>query len=87
MLSQKFSIPSPAHSPTHTLPLLGPGVPCTGAYKVCKTKGPLPNDGQLGHPLKHELETRALGVLVSSYQIHIFNRKKSCYLLNSFCGA
>jgi hypothetical protein len=42
--------------------------PCTGAYKVSKTKASLPNDGQLGHLLLHmQLETRALGVLISSY--------------------
>jgi hypothetical protein len=35
------TLPLPC-SPTHPLPLLGPEVPlCTGAYKVCKTKGPL----------------------------------------------
>jgi hypothetical protein len=33
-----YTLP-PTCSPTH--PLLGPGVPCTGAYKVCKTNGPL----------------------------------------------
>ena len=40
MLSPKS--PITPHSPTHPLPLLGPGgLPCTGAYKVCKNKGPL----------------------------------------------
>jgi hypothetical protein len=35
---------------------------CTGAYNLCKTKG------LSGHPLLHmQLETQALGVLVSSY--------------------
>ena len=53
----------PSHSSTHPLPLLGPGIPCNEAYKVCKT-----NDGQLDYLLVHiQLETRALGVLVSSY--------------------
>jgi hypothetical protein len=43
--------------------------PCTGAYKVCKTKGAsLPSDGRLGHLLlRMPLETQALRVLVSSY--------------------
>jgi hypothetical protein len=43
--------------------------PVLGAYKVCKTKGPLfPMIGRLGHLLIHrQLETSALGVLVSSY--------------------
>jgi hypothetical protein len=40
MLSQKSPRPSP-HSLTHPLALLGPGIPRTEAYKVCKTKGPL----------------------------------------------
>jgi hypothetical protein len=31
----------PHHFPTHPLLLLGPGVPFTEAYKVCKTNGPL----------------------------------------------
>ena len=38
MLSQKSPIPSSPHSPTHPLPLFGPGVPLYWAYKVCKTK-------------------------------------------------
>ena len=31
----------PPCSPTHPLPLLGLAFPCTGAYKVCNTKGSL----------------------------------------------
>jgi hypothetical protein len=41
MLSQKSPTPSPTHSPTHPLLLLDLGVPCTEAYKVCTTNGPL----------------------------------------------
>ena len=42
MLSQKSPIPSPcpAPLPTHSH-FLALAFPCTGAYKVCKTKGPL----------------------------------------------
>ena len=42
MLSQKFPIPSPcpASLPTHSN-FLALAFPCTVAYKVCKTKGPL----------------------------------------------
>jgi hypothetical protein len=43
MLSQKFPIPTPPHPtplPTHSY-FLALAFPCTGAYKVCKTKGPL----------------------------------------------
>ena len=42
MLSQNFPIPSPhpAPLPTHSH-FLALVFPCTGAYKVCKTKGPL----------------------------------------------
>ena len=42
MLSQKFPIPSlrPAPLPTHSH-FLALAFPCTGAYKVCNTKGPL----------------------------------------------
>jgi hypothetical protein len=42
ILFQKFPIPSPHHAllPTH-FHLLALAFPCTGAYKGCKTKGPL----------------------------------------------
>ena len=42
MLSQKFPIPSthPDPLPTHSH-FLALAFPCTGAYKVCNTKGPL----------------------------------------------
>ena len=42
MLSQKFPIPSlcPAPLPTHSR-FLALAFLCTGAYKVCNTKGPL----------------------------------------------
>ena len=42
MLSRKFPIPStlPASLPTHSH-FLALAFPCTGAYKVFKTKGPL----------------------------------------------
>jgi hypothetical protein len=69
MLSQKSPIPSPhpATQPTHSC-FLALAFPCTGTYNICKTKGTsLPNDGRLGHLLLHmQLETGALGVLVSS---------------------
>jgi hypothetical protein len=70
MLSQKFPIPfpCPAPLPTHSC-FLALAFPCTGAYKVCKTKG-LSSQWWLtrGQLLLHmQLETRALGVLVSSY--------------------
>ena len=49
MLSQKSPILSPHPTPLHTH-FLALAFLCTGAYKVCKTKGPLfPNDGPLGH--------------------------------------
>ena len=42
MLSQKVPIPSlcPAPLPTHSC-FLALAFPCTGAYKICNTKGPL----------------------------------------------
>ena len=44
MLSRKFPVPSPHPAPlpthSHFLALVFP-FSCTGAYKVCKTKGPL----------------------------------------------
>ena len=58
MLSQKFPIPSPCSAPlpTHSH-FLALAFPCTGAYKVCKTKGPL-------FPLHMWLETLVLGYWV-----------------------
>jgi hypothetical protein len=42
MLSQKFLITSPLSAPLPTYShFLALAFPCTGAYKVCKTKGPL----------------------------------------------
>ena len=62
MLSQKSSIPyPPTPLPIHSH-FLALAFPCTGAYKVCKSNGPLSSDGQLGHLLIHmQLETRATG--------------------------
>ena len=55
MLSRKFPMPSlrPAPLSTHSL-FLALAFPCTGAYKVCNTKGASsPSDAQLGHLLLH----------------------------------
>ena len=41
MLSQKFPIPSPCTASLLTHSHLALALLCTGAYKVCKTKGPL----------------------------------------------
>ena len=53
-------IPNPL--PTHS-PFLALAFPCTGAYKVCKSNGPLlGSDDRLGHLLIHmQLKTRAPG--------------------------
>jgi hypothetical protein len=63
-----YTLPLPC-SPTHPLPLLGPGIPLYWGIQSLQDQGAsLPIDGQLGHLLLHmQLETRALGVLVSSY--------------------
>jgi hypothetical protein len=53
--------PNPNPLPTHS-PFLALGFPCTGAYTVCKSNGPLCSDGRLGHLLIHmQLESRAPG--------------------------
>jgi hypothetical protein len=49
----------PPQSPTHPLPLLGPGTLCTEAYKVCKTNGPLFDT--------YAARDMSSGVLVTSY--------------------
>jgi hypothetical protein len=63
-----YTLPLPC-SPTHPLLLLGPGVPLYWDIESLQDQGAsLPFDGRLGHLLLHmQLETRALGVLVSSY--------------------
>ena len=57
------------HTSTHQLPLLGPCVPLYWGIQSLQDQGAsFPNDGQLGHLLIHmQLETRAPGVLGSSY--------------------
>jgi hypothetical protein len=62
MLFQKSPIPT-THSPTHPLPLFGPGVPLYwGIYSLQVQWASLSSDGRLGHLLIHmQLETRALG--------------------------
>jgi hypothetical protein len=76
MLSQKSPIPSPRSTllPTyfHFLALV---FPCTEAYKVCNTKGPL-------FPM--QLETQALGVLVSSYCCSTYRVADSFSSLGAF---
>jgi hypothetical protein len=69
MLPQNSPIAFHLHTPTHPLPLLGPGSPLYWGIKSFQDQGvSLPNDGQLGHLLIHmQLETRAPVVLVSSY--------------------
>jgi hypothetical protein len=69
MLSPKCPIPSPHPAPQPTPSrFLALAFPCIGAYDLCKTKGFPPIDDQVGHPLIHmQLETRALGLLISSY--------------------
>jgi hypothetical protein len=68
-----YRLPLPC-SPTHPLPLLGPGIPLYWGISSFQYQGAsLPSDGWLGHLLLHmHLETCALGVgggevLVSSY--------------------
>jgi hypothetical protein len=39
VLKVSYTLPSPAPLPTHSH-FLALAFPCTGAYKVCKTKGP-----------------------------------------------
>jgi hypothetical protein len=69
MLCQKPPKPAPCSSPqpTHSW-FLALAFPCTGAYNLRKTKDLSSHYGHLDHlPLHMQLETRALGVLVSSY--------------------
>jgi hypothetical protein len=63
-----YSLPAPC-SPTHPLPLPGPGIPPILGHRIFpRPSASPPIDSQLGHPLLHmQLETKALGVLVSSY--------------------
>jgi hypothetical protein len=67
MLSRKSPIPRPVPQPTHSH-FLAWHSPVLGHIKFARPRASLPNDGRLGHLLLHmQLETQALGVLVSSY--------------------
>jgi hypothetical protein len=63
MLYQKSPIPTHPHSPTHPLPLFGPGFPLYwGIQSLHVQWASLSSDGRLGHLLIHmQLETRAPG--------------------------
>jgi hypothetical protein len=70
MLSQKFPIISPlALFPNPPTPVSWPWhSPVLGHIIFSRPRAYPPNDGHLGHLLLHmKLETRVLGVLVSSY--------------------
>ena len=69
MLSRKFLIPSPTlFSNTTTPDSWLWHSPILGHIKFARPRASLTNDGQLGHLLLHmQIETRALGGLVSSY--------------------
>jgi hypothetical protein len=50
--------PAPPSSPTHPLPLLGPGIPLYWDMIFARPRASPPNDGQLGFLLLHmQLET------------------------------
>jgi hypothetical protein len=65
-----YTLPTPC-SPTHPLPLPGPGIyppPPVLGHIIARPRASPPIDGKVGHPLLHmQLETQALGILVSSY--------------------
>jgi hypothetical protein len=56
-------MPTHPHSPTHPLPLFGPGVPLYWGIKSLRVQwASLSSDGRLGHLLIHmQLESRAPG--------------------------
>ena len=51
ILKVPYNLPCPAPLPTHSL-FLGLVFPCTGAYKVYKTKGPYPIVSEFGGRLQ-----------------------------------
>jgi hypothetical protein len=69
MPSQKSPIPSPCLLPYPLTPTSWPWhSPVLGHIKFARPRASLPNDGQLGHLLLHmQLETRVLGLLISSH--------------------
>ena len=85
MLSESPLCPPPPCSPTHLFPLLCPGVPLYWGIQSLQDQGAsLPNDGRLGHLLIHiQLETRALGIMVSSYCCSMFWVFFVCYFKRS----
>jgi hypothetical protein len=89
ILSPKPPIPSPLPcSPTHPLPLHGPGIPLNWAIWSSQDQGPCPIDGWLGHPLLHmQLETQLWRVLVSSYCCSSYRVADSFNSLGIFCSS
>jgi hypothetical protein len=86
MLSRNTLIPSLYHAPQPTHSLFLPlAFPSIGAYNLCKTKGPSPNDGQLDHLLlPMQLETGAQGVLVRSYCCSSYRVTEAFSFLGTF---
>jgi hypothetical protein len=75
-------------SPTHPPLFLGQGLPCIGAYKICKPRGLSSQWWLTGHLLLYmQLETQALGVLVSSYCCSTYRVADPFSLLGTFSSS
>ena len=72
--------PTPTSWPWHS--------PVLGHIKFARPRASLPNDGQLGHLLLHmQLETRPLGILVSSYCCSIYRVADPFSSLSTFSSS
>jgi hypothetical protein len=89
MLSRKSPIPSPALLPNPTTPTCRPWLsPVLGHRIFTRPRASPPSDGRLDHLLIHmQLETRGLGVLVSSYCCYTYRVADPFSSLNTFSSS
>jgi hypothetical protein len=86
MLNQKSPIPTHPHSPTHPLPLFGPGVLLYWGIQSLRVQwASLSSDGRLGHLLIHmQLESRAPGYWLV-HNVVATSTLKCCAALQPVC--
>ena len=89
MLSRKFPISSPTLLPYPPTPTSWPWHSSVlGHIKFARPRASLPNDGRLGHLLLHmQLETQALGVLLSSCCCSTYRVADPFRCLGAFSGS
>jgi hypothetical protein len=82
-----YKLPDPAPQPTHSC-FLALALPCTEAYKVCKTKGALlPLMPTRPSSVRNAARDRSSGVLVSSYCCSTYRVADSFSSLGTFSSS